>query len=93
MQNDEFWLFIHSPEWNKPTRIDFIFDLMRKKECFGKIEEKCIGEDEHKSFRYFYEYFKAQKKNIDGSKLRDEIWRKVKEYFGVIQRFVRENRL
>lgn len=85
LQNDEFWLFIHSPEWNKPTRIDFIFDLMRKKECFGKIEEKCIGEDEHKSFRYFYEYFKAQKKNIDGSKLRDEIWRKVKEYFQIFQ--------
>lgn len=85
LQNDEFWLFIHSPEWNKPTRIDFIFDLMRKKECFGKIEETCIGEDEHKSFRYFYEYFKAQKKNIDGSKLRDEIWRKVKEYFQIFQ--------
>ena len=85
LQNDEFWLFIHSPEWNKPTRIDFIFDLLRKKECFGKIEEKCIGEDEHKSFRYFYEYFKAQKKTIDGSKLRDEIWRKVKEYFQILQ--------
>ena len=85
LQNDEFWLFIHSPEWNKPTRIDFIFDLMRKKECFGKIEEKCIGEDEHKSFRYFYEYFKAKKKTIDGSKLRDEIWRKVKEYFQIFQ--------
>lgn len=85
LQNDEFWLFIHSPEWNKPTRIDFIFDLMRKKECFGKIEEKCVGEDEHKSFRYFYEYFKAKKKTIDGSKLRDEIWRKVKEYFQIFQ--------
>ena len=85
LQNDEFWLFIHSLGWDKPTRIDFIFDLMRKKECFGKIEEKCIGEDEHKSFRYFYEYFKAEKKTIDGSKLRDEIWRKVKEYFQIFQ--------
>ena len=85
LQNDEFWLFIHSLGWDKPTRIDFIFDLMRKKECFGKIEEKCIGEDEHKSFRYFYEYFKAKKKTIDGSKLRDEIWRKVKEYFQIFQ--------
>lgn len=85
LQNDEFWLFIHSLGWDKPTRIDFIFDLMRKKECFGKIEEKRIGEDEHKTFRYFYEYFKAEKKTIDGSKLRDEIWRKVKEYFQIFQ--------
>ena len=85
LQNDEFWLFIHSLGWDKPTRIDFIFDLMRKKECFGKIEEKRIGEDEHKTFRYFYEYFKSEKKTIDGSKLRDEIWRKVKEYFQIFQ--------
>ena len=46
---------------------------------------KRIGEDEHKTFRYFYEYFNAEKETIDGSKLRDEIWRKVKEYFQIFQ--------
>ena len=91
LQNDEFWLFIHSLEWNKPTRIDFIFDLMQEKnvlelskDLYGKI-----GCDEHKSFRYFYEYFKLNKEKIKKNskyyQLRDNIWQKVKEYFQIFQ--------
>ena len=87
LQNDEFGLFIHSLGWNKPTRIDFIFDLMQEKnvlelskDLYGKI-----GCDEHKSFRYFYEYFKFHQNDIDGKTLRDDIWQKVKEYFQIFQ--------
>ncbi len=85
LQNDEFWLFIHSLGWSKPTRIDFIFDLMQKNNDLGlkSEEQKHIGTDEHKTFRYFYEYFKNNKTNIDGKKLRDDIWRKVKKYFQI----------
>ena len=85
LQNDEFWLFIHSLGWSKPTRIDFIFDLMQKNNDLGlkSEEQKHIGTDEHKTFRYFYEYFKNNKKDIDGKKLRDDIWRKVKKYFQI----------
>ena len=28
LQNDEFWYFIHDKEYNKPTRIDFLFDTL-----------------------------------------------------------------
>ena len=28
LQNDEFWLFLHDTGYTKPTRIDFIFDLI-----------------------------------------------------------------
>ena len=87
LQDDEFWLFIHSLGWNKPTRIDFIFDLMQEKnvlelskDLYGKI-----GCDKHKSFRYFYEYFKLHQNDIDGKILRDDIWRKVKECFQIFQ--------
>ena len=102
LQNDEFWLFIHSLGWNKPTRIDFIFDLMQEEDTLelnawlkehhpqeqGNAAEKwdkCIGNDEHKSFRYFYEYFKFHQKDIEGKTLRDDIWQKVKEYFQIFQ--------
>ena len=54
----------------------------------GNAEEKwdkCIGNDEHKSFRYFYEYFKFHQKDIEGKTLRDDIWQKVKEYFQIFQ--------
>ena len=91
LQNDEFWLFIHTLEWNKPTRIDFIFDLMQEKNVLGLSDDLYgkIGCDEHKSFRYFYEYFKLYKteikKNDGGYRLRDDIWQKVKEYFQIFQ--------
>ena len=112
MQNDEFWLFIHSLGWSKPTRIDFIFDLILenddlnlKKEWINKYIEvnpkiqdketaekewgKCIGTDEHRLFRYFYEYFRFYKikikNNSEGYRLRDDIWKKVKEYFQIFQ--------
>ena len=64
LQNDEFWFFIHSLGWNKPTRIDFIFDLMQEANGLNLPQEiyDCIGEDDHKSFRYFYEYFQYNKK-------------------------------
>ena len=28
--NDEFWLFIHELDYNKPNRIDFIFDFKNR---------------------------------------------------------------
>jgi hypothetical protein len=28
LQNDEFWLFLNEKDYNRPTRIDFIFDLI-----------------------------------------------------------------
>lgn len=31
LQSDEFWLFLHDKGYDRPTRIDFIFDLICKK--------------------------------------------------------------
>lgn len=77
LQNDEFWLFIHDPNYKNPTRIDFIFDLICEQETLGKFEN--IGNDEYKTFRYFYEYFKKPESNIE------ECWEKVKKYFQTFQ--------
>ena len=57
LQNDEFWMFLHEKGYDRPTRIDFIFDLICEQETLGKFEN--IGTDEYKTFRYFYEYFKS----------------------------------
>ncbi len=76
LQDDEFWLFIHDPNYDKPTRIEFIFNLMREenKLSLSSEQQKLLGNDEHKTFRYFYEYFNAKGSVID-------CWAKVKEYF------------
>ncbi|MDY6326426.1 MAG: DUF262 domain-containing protein [Bacteroidales bacterium] len=73
LQNDEFWLFLHEKGYDRPTRIDFIFDLMCEQETLGKFEN--IGTDDYKTFRYFYEYFKSDSSNIE------DCWKEVKNYF------------
>lgn len=73
LQNDEFWLFLHETNYNRPTRIDFIFDLICDQKTLGNFEN--IGTDEYKTFRYFYEYFKSESSNIK------DCWDKVKKYF------------
>lgn len=65
LQNDEFWLFLRNINENDKykfsTRIDFIFDLMCEQQSL--VEFYNIGTDEHRTFRYFYEYFHTESKN------------------------------
>lgn len=77
LQNDEFWLFLNKPDYDKPTRIDFIFDLVCKQEKLGIFEN--IGSDKYKTFRYFYEYFKTKKN--DSEQAIKECWHEVKTIF------------
>jgi len=77
LQNDEFWLFLHEKGYDRPTRIDFIFDLICERNSLNLREEllKSIGNDDYKTFRYFYEYFRTDSSNIE------DCWKEVKKYF------------
>ncbi|MBR6659156.1 MAG: DUF262 domain-containing protein [Paludibacteraceae bacterium] len=77
LQNDEFWLFLHEKGNDLPTRIDFIFDLICERNSLNLGEElyKSLGNDDYKTFRYFYEYFKSGSSNIE------DCWKEVKRYF------------
>ena len=77
LQNDEFWLFLHEKNYNRPTRIDLIFDIICKENVLGKFPN--VGNDEYKTFRYFYEYFKS-----DACDMR-KCWKQVKRYFQVFK--------
>ena len=93
LQNDEFWLFLHENGYDKPTRIDFIFDLIseqdscklfRKENSKEEIDKEkmkvAIGTDEYKTFRYFYACF--EQKN---EQMLKKCWDEVKEYFQTFQ--------
>ncbi|MDL2208818.1 DUF262 domain-containing protein [Parabacteroides sp. OttesenSCG-928-O15] len=82
LQNDEFWLFLNSITYDKPTRIDFIFDLIEQSNSYRLSDEEKndIGNDEYKTFRYFYALFQKKKTNSI-----QENWQKVKQYFQVFQ--------
>jgi hypothetical protein len=83
LQNDEFWLFLHEKDYRKPTRIDFIFDLICEENPF-KVGITNIGSDDYKTFRYFYEYFHS-KDNSYEEKLIKYCWDKVKTYYQTFQ--------
>lgn len=77
LQNDEFWLFLHEKNYDRPTRIDFIFDLICEQKTLGSFDN--IGTDDYKTFRYFYEYFKSDSSNIE------DCWKEVKKYFQIFK--------
>lgn len=77
LQNDEFWLFLNEKGYDKPTRIDMIFDLICEQNLL-KLETETVGKigtDEYKTFRYSYEYFKSEDASIT------DAWAEVKRIF------------
>ena len=78
LQNDEFWLFLNQPGDNRPTRIDFIFDLICKQDAL-EVGKENTGTDEYHTFRYFYNYFKTENPDIGFC------WKTVKKYFQIFQ--------
>lgn len=78
LQDESFWMFLHDGKYDRPTRIDFIFDLLQSQNALSLSEEdlQLIGDDEFKTFRYFYYYFNDKKKaNVE------ECWEKIKQHF------------
>lgn len=55
LQDDRFWLFFHKAEYNKPTRIDYILDIVRQ---MDPSNDKHYDGDAHPTFRFFYDKFK-----------------------------------
>lgn len=78
LQNDEFWLFLNQPGDNRPTRIDFILDLICKQDVL-KVGTDNTGTDEYRTFRYFYKYFQTENADIVFC------WKTVKKYFQIFQ--------
>lgn len=85
LQNDEFWLFLHEKDSEKPTHIDFIFDLICNADgltIFKSEQDKnnLIGSDEYRTFRYFYKYFHP-KDTKNKEELIKKCWNEVKKYY------------
>ena len=81
LQNDEFWLFLHDKDYTKPTRIDFVFDILYKQNVFGINKNQNDKDDPYKTFHYFYEYFKSEVNLPDINKC----WNKVMDVFQTLQ--------
>lgn len=69
LQKDEFWFFLNRNKSDKPTRIDFLFDLIYERNELSLVDYQDFKEryskDGQKVFKYFYKYFADNKENID----------------------------
>lgn len=80
-QNDEFWLFLQGEvRYGSSTRIDFLLkfvsdnNLMPSTQKLTDEEKKKLGNDDYRTFRYFYEvYNKHCSKKEDFVKTWDEV--------------------
>jgi uncharacterized protein with ParB-like and HNH nuclease domain len=78
LQDDDFWWFLNKGENKKPSRIEFIFDIICA--IAQKMEPdiiESIGTDKYATFRYFYQRFDG-KSDFDFIK---KEWGTVTEYF------------
>jgi hypothetical protein len=61
LQDDDFWYFLNTEKCETPTRIEFIFDLIRdsdEDEAKNQKKNKYINSDKFYTFFYFQERFK-----------------------------------
>ena len=87
LQSNEFWLFLNAPGDERPTRIDYIFDMICRCDLLGcKDEKETDATDDFRTFRYFYHYLTEQKqKEISLAQAVRTIWEKVREIFQTLQ--------
>lgn len=87
LQSNEFWLFLNAPGNERPTRIDYIFDMICHSDMLGcKDEKETDATDDFKTFRYFYHYLVVQKQNgVSLAQAVRTIWEKVREIFHTLQ--------
>jgi len=92
LQNNDFWGFLNENENNIPSRIDFIFNLIKdvkiskdleidKRKSVNPTLEERIGSDSYATFRYFYQEFD---KEIDFETLKKE-WDTIKHYYYTLE--------
>ena len=85
LQSNEFWLFLNAPGDERPTRIDYVFDMICRCDMLGCRDKKDTS-DEFRTFRYFYHYLAVQKlKEISLAQAVRTIWEKVREIFQTLQ--------
>lgn len=88
LQKDDFWYFIYNEKkdgaYKKPTKIDYLFEILKEiKEEKRKTNETdnestSSMHEEYRTFRYFYNICKKDKKYT-------EIWEEIKQKYNIIK--------
>ena len=108
LQDDEFWMFLHDKGFDKPTRIDFLFNLLCELNILDEYidkallknkdnKDKLLGKDGYRTFRYFNAYFKSETAKCECDKVKKSLievcWEKVDEIFATFREWFDDLRL
>lgn len=86
LQDDRFWLFFHENDYDRPTRIDFILDLIRKM----NTNANGYNDKMYPTFTYFYEVIEgAPNKQTKISAL----WKQIYGIYSTIEEWYNDEEL
>ena len=86
--DDAFWSFIRPVEDDRPTRIDFLFEIIKDKNLLSYTPEEDTGNDQYTTFRYFFQYFKDKKELAF-----QQIWDKVNQLYNILVHWYNETEI
>ncbi|MBF9015164.1 MULTISPECIES: DUF262 domain-containing protein [unclassified Oceanispirochaeta] len=79
LQDENFWWFLNKSENKKPSHIEYLFDMICDED--DSIPERVIGNDEHRTFRYYAHRFG---KDPDHSRIK-ALWKEIEERYDALK--------
>ncbi|SED59897.1 Uncharacterized conserved protein, contains ParB-like and HNH nuclease domains [Tenacibaculum sp. MAR_2010_89] len=85
LQNKDFWFFLNKVNYSKPTKIEFIFDLIA-----NKYKEK-VSIKVNKDIDKYYTFYVFNNLISSGVVSKEELWKEVKVYSKTFDEWFRNN--
>ena len=90
LQNSKFFAFLNDSEYNKATKIEFIFDLIADIRKDDVKIENLRTKDSKYSF-YIFNDLISNKEKVNKEKNSKELWKTVKKYFRIFNELYSSN--
>ena len=85
LQSNNFWFFLNKQHTTKPTKIEFIFDLIADK------YKQQVSVEINKSIDNYYTFYIFNYLINENIKTKDELWDEIKTYFRTFEEWYNNN--
>jgi uncharacterized protein with ParB-like and HNH nuclease domain len=85
LQNKDFWFFLNKSNNSKPTKIEFIFDLIANK------YRENVSIKINKTIDKYYTFYIFNSLINNDVKTKDELWKEIKTYFRTFEEWFNNN--